>query len=101
MQGPAQTLGSGGRSWHQKCQFLYHSNVFILKTVVVGGMSECWVRPPSVAHRGQHTAHGIFDSLKENFSRSIAWKFSHRKNLKQRYFFKMALSEGPGSPIVC
>ena len=25
-------------------------------TVVVGGMSECWARPPSAAHRGQNPA---------------------------------------------
>ena len=55
MQGSGQTLDSGGRPWHQKRHFHSTAMFFILKilscpcffpTVVVGGVSECWVRPP-------------------------------------------------------
>ena len=46
-KGPAETVSSGGRSWHPKCQFLYYSHVFILKILSF----PCFYPPPRMSGR--------------------------------------------------
>ena len=83
-QGLAQTLGSGGRSWHQNVNFyttvmFYTQNTqfsMFYQTVVVGG-----VRPLSAIHRRQNI--GMLKGNRTHHVRPIRKRRAGKQNFTQ------------------